>query len=108
MPLQANTFATLSPIDQLGAITDGFDKVGSNPMYVADVLDANLSEVGRIGFLMTCAKEHSVTREDGGMALWAICQGDAAKLAAAKFATELRGDTGHSAADRMRVRFKLY
>jgi len=108
MTIQAKTFATLSPIDQFVAITEGFDKVGSNPMYVADVLDANLTEVGRVGFLMTCAREHSVTREDGGMAMWAICQGDADKLDPAKFATELRGDTSHSAADRMRVRFKLY
>jgi hypothetical protein len=106
--LQANTFATLSPIDQFAAITDGFAKVSSNPLYVADVLDGNLTEAGRLGFLTSCAKEGSVTREDGGMSMWAICQGDADKLDPAKFATEMRGDTSHTAVERMRVRIKFY
>jgi hypothetical protein len=106
--IQGNTLATLSPIDQFAAITNGFDKVSSNPLYVADVLDANLSEVGRLGFLTECSDVHSISREDGGMAMWAICQGDADKLDAAKFATELRGDTSHTAVERMRVRIKFY
>ena len=106
--MQGTTLATLSPIDQFVAISDGFDKVSTNPAYVADALESNLSEVGRVAFLMSCANEHSVTRDDGGMAMWAICQGDADKLDPAKFATELRGDTSHSAVDRMRVRIKLY
>ncbi|MEP6859190.1 MAG: hypothetical protein ABJE66_01120 [Deltaproteobacteria bacterium] len=106
--LQANTFATLSPLDQFAAITEGFAKVSSNPLYVADVLDGNLTEAGRLGFLMACAKEGSVTREDGGMSMWAICQGDVDKLDPAKFATELRGDTSHTAVERMRVRIKFY
>jgi hypothetical protein len=106
--LQANTFATMSPIDQFAAIANGFDKVSTNALYVADVLDGNLTEAGRVGFLMACAKEGSVTREDGGMAMWAVCQGDADKLDPAKFSTELRGDTSHTAVERMRVRIKLY
>ena len=106
--VQANTFATMSPLDQFAAITKGFDNVSSNPMYVADVLDGNLSEAGRLGFLTACADEGSVTREDGGMSMWAICQGDADKLDPAKLATELRGDTSHTAVERMRVRIKLY
>jgi len=106
--IQANTLATLSPVDQFAAISNGFENVGSDPGYIADALDSSLTEVGRLGFLMKCANEHSVTRDDGGMAMWAICQGDADKLDPAKFATELRGDTSHSAVERMRVRIKFY
>ncbi|HET9988241.1 MAG TPA: hypothetical protein VFQ65_06970 [Kofleriaceae bacterium] len=106
--MHATTFATMSPIDQYVAITKGFDSAGSNPLYVADVLEGNLTDVGRMGFLMSCADEGSVTREDGGMSMWAICQGDADKLDANKLSTELRGDTSHSAVERMRVRIKFY
>ncbi|MEO6776851.1 MAG: hypothetical protein ABI467_28195 [Kofleriaceae bacterium] len=106
--LQANTFATMSPIDQFVAISQGFGSASSNPLYTTDVLDGNLTEAGRVGFLMSCANTSSVTREDGGMSMWAICQGDVDKLDPGKFATELRGDTSHSAVERMRVRIKFY
>jgi hypothetical protein len=34
--LQANTLATLSPIDQFAAIASGFDNVSTNPSYVGN------------------------------------------------------------------------
>jgi len=108
LSIQANTLASLSPVDQFAAITNGFENVGSDPAYIADALDSSLTEVGRLGFLVGCSKEGSVTREDGGMAMWAICQGDVDKLDLAKFATEIRSDTSHSGVERMRVRIKLY
>ena len=105
--MQATTFATMSPIDQFVAITKGF-AAASNPLYVADVLDSTLTEAGRTGLLQACATNGSIARADGGMAMWAICQGDADKLDENKFSTELRGDTSHSAAERMRVRIAFY
>lgn len=109
--LSAKGLAALTPIDQYIAIDVGFkDSNGygmSDPFYIADALDARLTEVGRFSFIRQCIKNESVARADGDVVKWAICQPDIDKLDAAKFAGELRADTAHDPVSRMVLRIKL-
>jgi hypothetical protein len=98
----------LTPIDQFKAIHDAFEDV-TDSLYIADALDARLTEAGRVAFLMWCAKDDNVARPlDGNVVKWAACQGDIDKLDLNKLGTELRGDTAHDGAARMWIRLHAY
>src|SRR5438105_2601678 len=97
----ARTLAQATPIDQFKAIHEEFqggdegrESPISDALYVADALDGQLSEVGRLAFLDWCVKDES-TRPEDDLVKWAICQADADKLDAARFAEQLRGDSAH-------------
>ena len=109
--LSAKGLAALTPIDQYIAIDVGFkDSNGygmSDPYYITDALEGRLTEVGRFAFLRHCVKNDSVARADGDVVKWAICQADLDKFDAAKFATELRGDTAHDPVTKMVLRLTL-
>lgn len=104
LKMQGTSFATLSPIDQYLAIRKGVENGhnGADALYMADALDQKLTEAGRLAFLESCNL--------GGNPqpwLWAICLPDAAKLNAAKFGTEIRGDSSHTPVERFALRMKL-
>ncbi|MGN6105900.1 MAG: hypothetical protein ACTHU0_12410 [Kofleriaceae bacterium] len=97
--------AQLTPLDEYKAITEGFVLPNGNgdyqdPIYVADVLDRRLSEVGRYGYVEQCLKAEAP-------ATWAICQADIDKLDLAKLHAQLRADTAHRGDLKMALRFSL-
>jgi hypothetical protein len=87
------TFAAFTPIDQYLAIrkeTNGFDS-----LYLADALESNLSEMGRLGFLASCTKSDMAGNPEP--VYWAVCLGDLAKFDPNKAAAEIRADKAHPA-----------
>jgi hypothetical protein len=111
--IAANTFATLSPMDQYLLIKNGMrgDYGGADSLYLADALEQSLTEAGRFAFLESCiSNDHEASVVGGGgpePAYWAVCLGDIAKFDPSKFATELRGDTTHSPKERFSLHVRL-
>ncbi|MGE5185755.1 MAG: hypothetical protein ACM31C_27020 [Acidobacteriota bacterium] len=106
--LSAKGLDKLTPVDQFKAIHDAFEDI-TDPLYVADALDARLTEAGRVAFVMWCMQDDNVARPlDGNVVKWAACQGDIDKLDLGKLASELRGDTAHDGAARMWIRLHAY
>ncbi|MCE9576056.1 MAG: hypothetical protein K8W52_23090 [Deltaproteobacteria bacterium] len=104
-----------TPIDQFIAITEGFPRPDGygpykEPIYVTDMCDAQLSEVGRYGYIKECLRSDSasVTSNAPPAAEWAVCQGDMEKFDLAKFQSELRADTGHTGDVKMVLRFQTF
>lgn len=98
--------AELTPMDQWRAIREGLEVSGkgfADPLYVADALNGQLTEVGRLAFLEWCLGER-VGHDAIGH--WAICQGDAEQWDLAKFAAQLRADTAHDGGTKMLLRFR--
>lgn len=108
--LSTKDLAKLTPIDQYVAIRVGFSDNGApfeNYVYLADMLESNLTEVGRLGYIEACT--HSPSSPDEGDAVrFAICQGDIDVFDAAKFSTQLRSDTAHKPEQKMRLRLQAY
>jgi hypothetical protein len=109
----ANSFATLSPMDQYLVIKKGMrsDYGGADELYLADALEQNLTEAGRFAFLESCVSNHHEASVVGGggpePSYWAICLGDIAKFDPAKFATEVRGDSSHPPKERFSLHLRL-
>jgi hypothetical protein len=101
-------FAQMTPIDQYWAIHEGFQGASSDPLYMADALDGQLTETGRLAFLSWCVKGDSFGKAQDNAARWAICQADIDKLNIPKLLTELHGDTAHSGEARMWLRFHAF
>ncbi len=101
----------MTPIDQWDfmdlASTNGARPGPSRPpldmdeIYVADVLDAKLSEPARMQLLLFCMKD------DNPMTA-AICADDAQKFDQAKLFDQLRADTNHGAEVRQKIRIQAY
>lgn len=109
--LSTKGLAQLTPIDQYIAIDNEFkdsnSRAMSDPFYIADALEARLTEVGRFAFIRMCVRNDSVARADGDVVKWAICQPDIDKFDPGKFASELRADTAHDPVTRMGLRMTL-
>jgi hypothetical protein len=103
-----------TPIDNYKAIVDGFARGGGegpyrDTIYVADMLDRTLGEVGRFAVIGECLKAStSVTSSAPPAAEWAICQGDVEKFDLAKFHAELRADAVHGGDAKMMLRFRAF
>jgi hypothetical protein len=103
--------ASLTPLDQLKAIVDGFRVPDGHrgttafvdPRYVADLLEPHLSEVGRYGYVAGC-----IATKEASVAAWATCQGDLDKLDLPRLFEELRKDTAHPGDVRQALRFELF
>jgi len=96
-----------TPVDQYIAIVEGFDRPGGQgplrePIYAADAFGANLSQVGRFGYLSRCIASGTHPAD------WAICQGDIAAFDLAAFHDELHRDTAHDGAYKMVLRFAAF
>jgi hypothetical protein len=101
--MSTKNFIEMTPIDQYEAITKAEGDI-QGPMdaaYVADILDAKLSEVGRLAFMHWCL------REDNEI-IAAACQGDFDKFDAAKLFDQLRADTVHGGEIRQKIRLQAY
>ncbi len=98
--------ADLTPMDQWRAIREGLEAGGTryaDPLYAADALQTQLTEVGRLAFLEWCLNQNV---EHDYMGHWAICQGDADQWDFAKFAAQLRSDTKHDGGTKMLLRLR--
>lgn len=103
--LSSKNIAEFTPMDQWWAIHQGL-KAGDievKGVYSADMMHRNLSEVGRLAFLEFCLKERV---EHSAMPQHAMCAGDVAAWDAAKFATQLSGDTAHDGGTKMLLRLR--
>lgn len=103
-------FDKMTPIDQYKAIRESFqDSSGdvTDALYVADVLDARLSETGRMAFIRWCLEDSTGGVHDN-VVRWAICQPDIDKFDANKIFAEVKSDTAHGGAARMWLRIKAY
>lgn len=102
-----------TPIDQYKAFADGLPVLEGrrwefkNAIYIADVFDTNLSEVGRYGYIEECLKASGgVATSAPPAADWAICQYDIDRFDRAKFDAELRADKVHTGDVKMKLRFQ--
>jgi len=106
LELSTKNLATLTPSDQFIAIAQEFKNDAhyaiSDPLYVADALDAHLTETGRLAFLQWC-----FTKDDDG-ARWAICQADFDAFDVNKLYRELAGDASHAGPTRFWMRVHGY
>lgn len=104
-----------TPIDQYLAFVEGFPPLEDrsatfeNPIYIADILDMNLSEVGRYAYIEKClaATTTVVNPPPPPAATWALCQYDIDHFDMAKFHAELRADTAHKGDIKMKLRFQV-
>jgi hypothetical protein len=104
--------AAFTPIDQYKALTDGFPQPNGNapfqdPFYIADVLESQLSEVGRLGFIEECLRIGDASVTSIPSVTWALCQIDIDRFDPAKFSDQLRTDTAHGGELRMALRLRL-
>ena len=79
----------------------GDSSQASDPAYVADAFGADLTEAGRLGYIMVCIQGERPAE-------WAMCADDIARFDAAKLSAELRGDTRRTAKERITVRLEAY
>lgn len=105
--LSTKVIAQFTPMDQWWAIREGLKAgdISAQGVYAADMMHGGLSEVGRMAFIEFCLKERL---EHAEMPLHAVCASDIAAWDAAKFATQLRGDTVHDGGTRMLLRLRAY
>lgn len=113
--VKTKTLDSASPLDQYALIQHGLDVQGKlDTMYLTDMFETRLSEVGRYAFLSTTCfdQSKSVARSQGDLlgseVTWAICQADFERFDIAKFQTELRADTTHDGALKMKLRVATY
>ena len=111
----SKTLAQATPIDQYAAIRKSGDPGAElDAMYSTDMFEPNLSETGRLAFLQTaCLNNGQAAPVDasgmtGTEVAWAICQADVERFDAAKLFGELRADTVHGGAIRMKLRIAAY
>lgn len=91
-------WTALAPIDQLALLGSG-DIYEVDVAYVADAMGAKLSELGRLGYVVTCLDG------SGDPAVrYAMCAPDAAALDMTKLNAEIRADKEHTGTDRMVAR----
>jgi len=97
-PARDLAFSAHSPTQQYYTLI--YDDLEIN--YKADVLDAKLTETGRLGYIFNCIKPRNV----GDRAVqWAMCQGDIDAYDPKKIPAELKADQTASGFDRMIIRF---
>jgi hypothetical protein len=113
--VKTKTLASASPLDQYALILHGLDVQGKmDTLYLTDMFETRLSEVGRYAFLSTTCfdQSKSVARGQGELlgseVTWAICQADFERFDLARFQGELRADTTHDGALKMKLRVATY
>jgi hypothetical protein len=107
--------AAASPLDQYAVILKAdAPQPDFDYLYGADMFEAKLSETARYAFLTkTCFDQHfNAVRDPKGMtgaeAWWAICQPDFERFDLGKMLDELRADTTHDGALKMKLRIAAY
>ncbi len=102
--------AKMTPVDQYIAVKEGFSENGTpfnNAVYLADMFEPNLSEVGRLAYIEECIYETRMDMADNAVQ-FAACQGDIDAFDPAKFAAQLRMDTANKGEHRMELRLLAY
>lgn len=102
----------MTPVDQYLAINSSV-RVGQsydfdNADYLTDMFEPNLTEVGRLAYISKCIKNRGLSGPENEAVSYAQCQGDIDAFDRAKFAAQLRSDTGHPGANKMRLRLEMY
>jgi len=108
--LSTKDLGKMTPIDQYVAIREGFSENGTNFdnfVYLTDMFEPNLSEVGRFGYISECVHTPH-TPDEGSSVRFAICQGDIDAFDLAKFHASLRSDTAHKPEQKMQLRIQAY
>jgi hypothetical protein len=105
--LSTKKLVDMTPIDQYAVMFNAEDSSSGDfdAVYLGDVFDTKLSEVGRLEVLHSCLKRHS---EGGSEVIWAACAQDIASFDLQKFATELRADTAHKGDIKQKLRILAY
>jgi len=104
-----------TPIDQYLVIKNAGESASEiDPLYAADMFEPNLSESGRLAFLQTtCLHTAEPVPVDaygmtGTEVAWAICQADLERINVARLFEEVRADTAHDGAIKMKLRVGAY
>lgn len=98
-------WSDLTPMDHFAVMQNGYpadsDTESHDPSYVADALGTKLTEVGRLGYILTICRKGELRPID-----LARCIGDIAVLDRKKLLQELRADRDnrYSVAERMWIR----
>ena len=104
-------YAESSPIDQYQQIESaGGAQVYGDTLYIADLLDSRLTEVGRLALIRWCVGT-APGEEVAGHAnavKWAVCQHDIDAFDRKKFDEQIRSDTAHKGDARMWMRLVAY
>src|SRR3569833_1979218 len=101
--LTTKKFLEMTPVDQWIAMgrADSDSQGGMDGFYVADIFDAKLSEVARLGLIDECIRSDSAIR-------WASCQDDIDKLDFTKLFEQVHADSNHSPELRQKIRMTAY
>ena len=106
--LSTKDIASYTAMDQYVTIKEGLSGGSfSNPVYLTDMLEPNLTEVGRLAYIKKCIGGNTLDVTDLAVP-FAICQGDIDAFDPAKFAVQLRGDTAHPGETKMKLRLLAY
>jgi hypothetical protein len=117
--LSTEVLASATPLDQYAIIAGVLPSSAQatreiDAMYAADMFEPNLSELGRYAFLDAVCFDasRSVTRDPAGLlgteVPWAICQADFERFDLTRLFNELRADTAHDGALKMKLRLAVY
>lgn len=112
--LSTDVLSAATPLDQYAVITDASATSSTiDAIYATDMFEDKLSEVGRFAFLgaMCFGTGRNSVSDGSGMVgtevLWAICQPDFERFDLAKLLAELRADTAHDGALKMKLRLAV-
>jgi hypothetical protein len=114
-----DVLATATPMDQYAIIMkvsdlppEAYSKIDT--MYAADMFETNLTQLGRFAFLITSCfdTDRAPALDSDGMlgteVRWGICQADFERFDLAKFLDEVRADTAHDGAIKMKLRVAAF
>jgi hypothetical protein len=94
-------WSSLDGIDQYILLQNEIGK-DYDANYIADALDAKLTEIGRFGFVRWCMGSNNKEVQ------WAMCQPDIDAFDPKKIAAELHADKNHNGYERMMIRLWVY
>ena len=113
--VSARTLAAATPIDQYAVIRKASESASEiDAMYAADMFEPGLSEAGRLAFVQSsCLHSGEPAPIDaygmtGSEVIWAICQADLERIDLARLQDEIRADTAHDGAIKMKLRIAAY
>jgi hypothetical protein len=107
--------AQATPLDQYAVVRKAGEPLSDmDPLYAADMFEPHLTEAGRLGFVQAACFPHiqptlvDASGMTGTEVIWAICQADLERIDVARLLGEIRGDTAHDGALRMKLRIAAY
>jgi hypothetical protein len=105
--LSTKKLSEMTPIDQYAVMFNVEDNNSSDfdAIYLGDVFDTKLSEVGRLEVIHSCLGRHS---SGGNEVIWAACAQDIAAFNLQKFSDELRADTAHKGEIKQKLRILAF